>query len=266
MSSQTTPPGSSSEFIAVSSQRKRKNRPRRDRPSVSDLVERTKQDLQNDPWTAAAIQIVRESSGAIHNNGCPDVLCLGLGSPCSSPNSRAQLAFLLLICKSLNIDHSRVSLYDPVFTEEDLCFFAEQKLKVLPTNNEREGYAIESPTLVYMPHCDMELHEGILKDNSTVRNAVLICNRLGDYVESNPSHKLEARVPYLCRIVPFLVSVPLPPSNVWPTAFNNTSVQYLPICNFDAWSSENVPYSGEQSAALSASDGDASAEAGARKA
>ncbi|KAK0503094.1 SRR1-domain-containing protein [Armillaria luteobubalina] len=256
MSSQTLAPGSSSEFVVVSSQRKRKNRPRRNKPTVSDLVERTKQDLQNDSWTAAAIQIVQESSRAIHNDKHLDVLCLGLGSPCSSPNSRAQLAFLLLICKSLNIDRSRVSLYDPVFTEEDLCFFEEQKLK------EKKGHAIDSPTLVYMPHCDMELHEDILKDNSTVRNAILICNRLGDYVESNPSHKLEARVPYLCRIVPFLVSVPLPPSNVWPAAFNNTSVQYLPICNFDAWSSENSPCSGEHSAALSASDGDASAETG----
>ncbi|PBK96686.1 SRR1-domain-containing protein [Armillaria gallica] len=256
MSSQTLAPGSSSEFVVVSSQRKRKNRPRRDKPTVSDLVERTKQDLQNDPWTAAAIQIVQESSSAVHNDKCLDVLCLGLGSPCSSPNSRAQLAFLLLICKSLNIDRSRVSLYDPVFTEEDLCFFEEQKLK------EKKGYAIDSPTLVYMPHCDMELHEDILIDNSTVRNAILICNRLGDYVESNPSHELEARVPYLCRIV----SVSLPPSNVWPAAFNNTAVQYLPICNFDAWSSENTVYSGEHSAALSASDGDASAEAGAGKA
>ncbi|PBK77981.1 hypothetical protein ARMSODRAFT_17302 [Armillaria solidipes] len=265
MSSQTfaLAPSSSSEFVVVSSQRKRKNRPRRDKPTVSDLVERTKQDLQNDPWTAAAIQIVQESSSAVHNDKSLDVLCLGLGSPCSSPNSRAQLAFLLLICKSLNIDRSRVSLYDPVFTGEDLCFFEEQKLKVLSESNEKEGYAIDSPTLVYMPHCDMELHEDILKDNSTVRNAILICNRLGDYVESNPSHKLEARVPYLCRIVPFLVSVSLPPSNVWPAAFNNTSVQYLPICNFDAWSSENTPHSGEHSAALSVSDGDASAEAGA---
>ncbi|KAK0483465.1 SRR1-domain-containing protein [Armillaria novae-zelandiae] len=263
MSSQTLAPGSSSEFVVVSSQRKRKNRPRRNKLTVSDLVERTKQDLQNDPWTAAAIQIVQESSSAIHDNKCPDVLCLGLGSPFSSPNSRAQLAFLLLICKSLNIDCSRVSLYDPVFTEEDLCFFEEQKLKVLC---EKKGYAIDSPTLVYMPHCDMELHEDILKDNSTVRNAILICNRLGDYVESNPSHKLEARVPCLCRIVPFLVSVSLPPSNVWPAAFNNTSVQYLPICKFDAWSSENSPCSGEHSAALSASDGNASAETGAGEA
>ncbi len=41
---------------------------------------------------------------------------------------------------------------------------------------EKKGYAIDSPTLVYMPHCDMELHEDILKDNSTVRNAILICN------------------------------------------------------------------------------------------
>ncbi|KAG7452665.1 SRR1-domain-containing protein [Guyanagaster necrorhizus] len=241
------------EFVVVPSQRKRKNRPRRHRPSVSDLVERTIQDLQNDQWTVSAIQIVRDSFSAVHNDECPDVLCLGLGSPCSSPNSRAQLAFLLLICKSLNIDRSRVSLYDPVFTEEDLCYFEEQKLNVFQ-NNESEGYAIKSPTLLYMPHCDMELHEEILKHNSTLRNVVLICNRLGDYVESNPSRELEARVPYLCRIVPFLISVSFPPSHVWPAAFNNTSVQYLPISNFDAWSSEITSSS-------SAQHGDASAEA-----
>ncbi len=119
MSTQTLAPGSSSEFVVVSSQRKRKNRPRRDKPTVSDLVERTKQDLQmtrgqplpfvwNFLFCLVSInqylpEIVQESSSAVHNDKCLDVLCLGLGSPCSSPNSRAQLAFLLLICKSLNI-------------------------------------------------------------------------------------------------------------------------------------------------------------------
>jgi hypothetical protein len=33
----------------------------------------------------------------------PDVLCLGLGSPLSSRESRAQLAFLLNICKCFDI-------------------------------------------------------------------------------------------------------------------------------------------------------------------
>ncbi|KAK0450705.1 hypothetical protein EV421DRAFT_1173613 [Armillaria borealis] len=103
MSSQTfaLAPGSSSEFVVVSSQRKRKNRPRRDKPTVSDLVERTQQDLQNDPWTAAAIQIVQESSSAVHNDKCLDVLCLGLGSPCSSPNSHIQFNIKFFLAGSL---------------------------------------------------------------------------------------------------------------------------------------------------------------------
>ncbi|KAF9050656.1 hypothetical protein BDZ89DRAFT_1057104 [Hymenopellis radicata] len=37
-----------------------------------------------------------------------------------------------------------------------------------------------------MPHCDMELHEDILRANwtpSSLRNLILVCNRLGDYVD-----------------------------------------------------------------------------------
>ena len=47
-------------------------------------------------------EIIRESMDAASFR-CTSVLCLGLGSPSSSRDARAQLAFLLTLCEDLRI-------------------------------------------------------------------------------------------------------------------------------------------------------------------
>jgi hypothetical protein len=85
----------------------------------------------------------------------PNVLCLGLGSPSTSRESRNQLAFLLAITERFHIvrrlpalgrhciaedlrsaikEHARVSIYDPVFTDEDVALLTELKLCRLTEN------------------------------------------------------------------------------------------------------------------------------------
>lgn len=80
-----------------------------------------------------------------------EVLCLGLGSPTSSRDSRAQLAFLIHICKTFSIvrgllphrfsssrgssqSRRRVSLYDPKFTEDDVSLMTDLELRCLTEN------------------------------------------------------------------------------------------------------------------------------------
>ncbi|EAU88245.2 hypothetical protein CC1G_03917 [Coprinopsis cinerea okayama7 len=77
----------------------------------------------------------------------------------------------------------------------------------------------------------MELYNSIISTNwseTNLKNFILVGNRLAEYIDSNPSQKLKANVPYLFHIASKLECRPFSASKLWPTAFNNTCVQYLP--------------------------------------
>lgn len=51
---------------------------------------------------------------------------------------------------------------------------------------QRAGYAVDEPTIVFMPHCDLHLYENLFRENWTqarLPNLVLIANRLSEYAE-----------------------------------------------------------------------------------
>ncbi|EKM55678.1 uncharacterized protein PHACADRAFT_93502, partial [Phanerochaete carnosa HHB-10118-sp] len=165
----------------------------------------------------------------------PRVLCLGLGNPSSSRDARAQLAFLLAVCDDLTLERSTVSAYDPVFTDEDGQLLATAQVQRLIENRActqsfSAAYPLGEPTIVYMPHCDLPLYENILRENCSrerLPRLVLIANRLSEYLDSIPSHKLRAEYPYVGRLAPLLTSLPLPPCPSSVTAFNNLAVQFV---------------------------------------
>ncbi|KAJ7582833.1 hypothetical protein C8J56DRAFT_232910 [Mycena floridula] len=201
---------------------RRKQSPKK--ASLAIRLERVRLELQTDP---VLIQC-RDTLQTIKVILSPKLLCLGLGSPRASKNSLAQLAFLLELCDSLQVNYDIVTLYDPVFSEEDRSLFLELGLQVL--SDEVKDPVADKPTVFFMPHCDLELYEHVLKTNWTperLSNAVFVSNHFADYVESNPARKLAAKAPCLLRIVPFLTSHLLPASASYPTAFNNMSVQFL---------------------------------------
>ncbi|KAF8911160.1 SRR1-domain-containing protein, partial [Gymnopilus junonius] len=168
------------------------------------------------------------------------ILCLGLGSPTASQNARIQLAFLTETCKLLNVAHSAISIYDPVFTQEDTAFLEKElQMTVLSKENARfislaftqsANYTLTVPTLCFMPHCDIELYDALLRANwcqESLPRLFLLGNQLREYLENKSTRTLESTVPYLLRAAPLLTNRPLPISNDWPTAFNNTSAQYF---------------------------------------
>ncbi|KAG5647157.1 hypothetical protein DXG03_001112 [Asterophora parasitica] len=128
------PPSFYKDFTPVN-RKKRKNRAPKDRESTLAAVQRLRDDLAQDDWLPQCQQILRDSVECAALAQTPlEVLCLGLGSPTASSNARAQLAFLLAVCDDLNIDHAKVSLYDPVFTVEDAALFHELQLQLLTEN------------------------------------------------------------------------------------------------------------------------------------
>lgn len=213
------------EFTPVKSRKKRKNRTQRQEP-VLTLIQGIRDDMVQSNWFSQSKSIVKEALKFLSAESSVSVLCLGLGSPSASPNSRAQLAFLVELCVAFNIEHTSVSIYDPVFTPEDIELFRSLQFQIL-SNDE---YLLPGLTICYMPHCDMELYNNLFRGNwsqDQLLMLVLLANHLEDYLENNPSHKLQKHVPYLFKIVPQLASHLLPLSKAWPTAFNNIAVQYI---------------------------------------
>jgi len=162
-----------------------------------------------------------------------EIFCLGLGSPSNSRDARAQLAFLLSTCDSCDIERNKVSVYDPVFTEGDVQLLRDLHFNCLTDNT--ATYPILKPTILFMPHCDRNLYENMLRENWTkegLRKMVLIANRFSEYVDNIPSHNLMAESPCLLRIAPYLESVELPTLKYPITAFNNMSIQ---LVKREAW-------------------------------
>jgi len=93
-----------------------------------------------------------------------------------------------------------------------------------------QQHALRNPTILFMPHCDRNLYENVLRVNWTkerLQNILLVANRFSEYVDSIPSHKLTAESPCLMRIAPYLDSRELPALTSPATAFNNTSIQLV---------------------------------------
>ncbi|KAI0685476.1 SRR1-domain-containing protein [Cytidiella melzeri] len=216
-------------FTPTRPRKKRKNKNTPDRPNPQEVLERTKQELLAGEWAHDCKKLVRTALDTLSIQS-PKVLCLGLGSPSSSRDARAQLAFLLEVCDDLTLERSNVSAYDPAFTDEDDQLLATLGMKRLPdSENRNAAYPLPEPTIVYMPHCDLQLYENLLRANwsrDRLPQLVLIANRFSEYLDSIPSHKLTAEHPRVSRIAPTLDSFLLPPCPTHPTAFNNLSIQF----------------------------------------
>ncbi|KDQ60616.1 hypothetical protein JAAARDRAFT_555598 [Jaapia argillacea MUCL 33604] len=220
--------------------RTRKNRKTKDKPAVTlqTLFHHARMELASWSWMLEYQSILRTVfSDLTIDMSSLNVVCLGLGSPSTSVNARLQLGFLLRLCEDFGISHRKVSVYDPVFTQSDVLFLEELQFSV-PCNS-TGSQKTAPPTVLFMPHCDLHLYEHIFRqhwEKECLANMVLIANVLGQYLESNPSHKLSSDCPCLSRIVPLLDCKPFPTWNTNPTAFNNTAVQYVPA---PQW--ENLP-------------------------
>jgi len=121
-------------------------------------------ELLKDSWDVFTAFSSASSTDEIHPE--THVLCLGLGSPIASQNARVQLAFLAETCTLLNVVcrlryplsvcggppiiihlpffhfafsqvFSRVSVYDPVFTEDDRELIEEMQMTVLSEQSAR---------------------------------------------------------------------------------------------------------------------------------
>ncbi|KAH7340772.1 hypothetical protein B0J17DRAFT_333109 [Rhizoctonia solani] len=129
-------------------------------------------------------------------------LCLGLGPPTKSAESRAQLCVLLDLCAELAIAGTDVEVFDPAFEEQDILVLRELGLGVLD-ENKKGAHVIDVPTFMYMPHCGLGLYERFLRANWSgggMGRIILVANDMAAYVESQPTRILEAKTPCVALI------------------------------------------------------------------
>ncbi|EIW84975.1 hypothetical protein CONPUDRAFT_117312 [Coniophora puteana RWD-64-598 SS2] len=219
-------------FTPVRSRKKRKAKANTPESPLL-LLDRTKRELESDAgtWTKECQELVRAALADADIRE-PDVLCLGLGSPTASHNSRAQLAFLIQLCNFLDIHTSKVTAYDPAFTDADRGLLTDLDVRCLTENTENKAgtHPIGCPTILYLPHCDLWLYERIVRENwSPVQlgRVVFIANRFKDYVDNIPAAKMNKQYPCLTRFVPMLEAVAIPASVAYPTAFNSLAIQFV---------------------------------------
>ncbi|KAF5330962.1 hypothetical protein D9619_005996 [Psilocybe cf. subviscida] len=200
------------DFTPVKPRKNRKNRPQRTELPISPpVIDALRAQLRADDWFAQCSHVIeREWTAKFSRSTNARVVCLGLGSPSASPIARTQLAFLvelsLTICGASyavaygtgTLRHHTVlfsaiipdviCLYDPVFSADDSVLFSAMNMHVLPWANSAPEYALdkETPTLWFMPHCDMELYEALLRANWTpesLASCFLLGNQLQEYID-----------------------------------------------------------------------------------
>ncbi|KAF8136392.1 SRR1-domain-containing protein [Boletus edulis] len=217
-------------FIRVNPRKKRKRKDKGNATTPCDLLIRVTEELKTDRggWFLCCEEICREALDEARM-APRKVLCLGLGSPSSSRDARAQLALLSCLCASLGIVSADVSMYDPVFTDADRQLFQTLGMRYLDHNQGTE-HSLNCPTILYMPHCDLRVYEQVIRANWTLEglcNIVFLANRFRDYVDHNAVSKLEKESPCMLKLEPFVESRPIPTSSAFPSAFTSLAVQYV---------------------------------------
>lgn len=176
--------GYADSFTPTRTRKKRRSRLGKEALSPAVLLDRATEELTATDWLRDCKQLLRDALASLRLSA-HRVLCLGLGSPAASRDARAQLAFLLAVCDDLSLDRTHISVYDPVFTADDTRLLDALGVHRL-AENRRAGYAVDEPTIVFMPHCDLHLYENLFRENWTqarLPNLVLIANRLSEYAE-----------------------------------------------------------------------------------
>ncbi|KAI5123274.1 hypothetical protein M0805_009296 [Coniferiporia weirii] len=209
--------------------------------SPTASLEHTMAELRSDlGWRDKCTQIIRDALDALPAE-IDTVLCLGLGSPTESVQARFQLCFLLELRDTILPVHTRICAFDPVFSSQDIILLTSLGVQILP-DDKNGRHVLEGPTLVFMPHCDRGLYEGLLRANwraPALVNLLLIGNELSRYSENTPSRVLGTESPCISRLVYLVSSEQLPVHSAFPNAFSSTAVQHISaasiVCQTDVF-------------------------------
>jgi SRR1 len=198
------------------------------------------EDLQFSEWLKDALPLssIENKTGS---PPCKSALALGLGSVKDARPAQVQLAFFLLLCEHLGVQHMQA--FDPICGEEDFSLLDSFNIVSLKENKQGR-HTLEDSTFVFMPHCTSTLYENFLKANWSpvgLKRVLLCCNNLERYVSDHSNqqakHQSEGEQPqsYIDRCIDYLVirEVPNLNSGQLSNSLNDLALQtFAPISSF----------------------------------
>ncbi|KAG8865562.1 hypothetical protein FRB97_004635 [Tulasnella sp. 331] len=222
-------PGTFKYTVVEKKRRKGKQKPFSPPTTFENLLDQSRRDLQSTPcWPDIKVMV----SKLDRDKSCSTkILCLGLGSPMISDIARKQLILLQELQLHFGISDSNVSIYDPAFTPEDIEGLEAMGFSV-DMENKQGKHELHVPTLVFMPHCERFVIEGLLSRNwspEKLRLLTLVGNDLEFYSVHFSTSELAATNPCVARIVPWLKVTKFPPSTASTDVFNCLAMQTIHI-------------------------------------
>ncbi|KAI5968023.1 hypothetical protein CANMA_002791 [Candida margitis] len=121
------------------------------------------------------------------------IRCLALGSPSQSSDARYQYALLLELIDWLGI--TDISIYDPLFTDEDRQLFADFKVE------EEFSLPQDGNVLFYIPHLPLEAMELVV---NTEKPVVFLGNDVIAHTDRLTKRKLAELYPSMSIMVQYL--------------------------------------------------------------
>ncbi|CCF56007.1 hypothetical protein KAFR_0A05720 [Kazachstania africana CBS 2517] len=132
------------------------------------------------------------------------IRCLAIGSFSEDQPARYQLALLIEILNFLELEKNTpliVSIYDPLFSENDLKFIEGMgcNWKVEGSLEDKSEYSKNA--LFLLPHAPLDLTEEVLK---TERPRYFLANHIVTHTDRYTKSQLFEKYPVLCKLVHLL--------------------------------------------------------------
>ncbi|EGW31920.1 uncharacterized protein SPAPADRAFT_61023, partial [Spathaspora passalidarum NRRL Y-27907] len=162
---------------------------------MSSQFDKTKQSLSQYQKTIAESNLFASITKSLSpaSDGITTIRCLALGSPIESINARYQLALLVELAK--NVSASHISVYDPVFTPEDIDLFKD----IFENVDTLEEFKTNSTTTLYfLPHAPLDLTETIFKTHEPM---FVLANDIVSHTDRLTKAKLLETYPVLATMV-----------------------------------------------------------------
>lgn len=190
------------------------------------LIQTAKDDLRR---SAYCKNVLKTLEHACRGRSFDKMIVWGLGSleQPRAPIVRCQLGLALVFIEDVLKHTTKVEMYDPVFTSLDKSVLHRLCECDIPDTNNDGSTIVNTPTLVYMPHCELFLTLMLLGTNQrsrTLGNIVMIGNSLKKYLQNHTVDPIEKNI-LQSYIMPCHTEIPLPELGFdCVGAFNNLSL------------------------------------------
>ncbi|XP_049820626.1 SRR1-like protein [Aethina tumida] len=208
-------------------------------------IEEAKIELLSTDFYDSISASLKEGLTALSNCTISEIICLGLGriGECLIP----RFQFALLLCL-YDIYKVKISVFDPVFTDEEKCILKHFNCNILTENLEGKYKVKDKYILFYLPHCPKQLTNNLLWANwgLNLTYCVIISNSFNTIIENTSKRELRESGQYISNIIPYTLELAIINSFKYYEVFNDLAIHIFPfeklnIISDDIWNFTNEP-------------------------